>query len=66
MNSLSSNGHLLVQLGRLSQVGRALEVRDLEDIGATFTGGRDDLWRVDLDEALLGQRVAEQLANSGL
>lgn len=36
---VSADAHLLVQLGRLSQVGAGFKVRHREDIGSTFTGG---------------------------
>ena len=63
---VGSDGHLLVQLRRLSEEGGALEVVHLEHVGSSLGGGADDLRRVDLDEAALGQRVAEESAHSGL
>ena len=60
------DGHLLVQLRRLSEEGGALEVVHLEHVGSSLGGGADDLRRVDLDEAALGQGVAEESADSGL
>merc|ERR1719336_1282932 len=63
---VGGDGHLLVQLRRLSEEGGALEVVHLEHVGSSLGGGADDLRRVDLDEAALGQRVAEESAHSGL
>ena len=63
---VGSDGHLLVQLRRLSEEGGALEVVHLEHVGSSLGGGADDLRRVDLDEAALGQGVAEESADSGL
>ena len=60
------DGHLLVQLRRLSEEGGTLEVVHLEHVGSSLGGGADDLRRVDLDEAALGQGVAEESADSGL
>ena len=63
---VGGDGHLLVQLRRLSEEGGTLEVVHLEHVGSSLGGGADDLRRVDLDEAALGQRVAEESAHSGL
>ena len=63
---VGGDGHLLVQLRRLSEEGGALEVVHLEHVGSSLGGGADDLRRVDLDEAALGQGVAEESAHSGL
>ena len=63
---VGGDGHLLVQLRRLSEEGGALEVVHLEHVGSSLGGGADDLRRVDLDEAALGQGVAEESADSGL
>ena len=63
---VGGDGHLLVQLRRLSEEGGTLEVVHLEHVGSSLGGGADDLRRVDLDEAGLGQRVAEESAHSGL
>ena len=63
---VGGNSHLLVQLRRLSEEGGTLEVVHLEHVGSSLGGGADDLRRVDLDEAALGQGVSEESADSGL
>ena len=63
---LSCNGHLLVKLWRLCQVSRALEVGDFENVGPTFTGGRNNLGRMDLDKPSFGQIITEQFADAVL
>ena len=63
---VGGDGHLLVQLRRLSEEGGAFEVVHLEHVGSSLGGGADDLRRVDLDEAALGQGVSEESADSGL
>ena len=63
---VGGDGHLLVQLRRLSEEGGTLEVVHLEHVGSSLGGGADDLRRVDLDEAAFGQGVAEESAHSGL
>ena len=55
--------HLLVQLRRLREVGEAVEVAEPEDVGAALGGGGDELGRVDLDEALAHEELAEELAH---
>lgn len=62
---VGSDRHLLVQLWRLCEVRRLLEVADGENVRAAFAGGRNDLRRVNLDEALIGEDVAEELAHAG-
>jgi hypothetical protein len=57
---ISDNCHLLVQLRRLGEVGRAIEVRDGEHVGTTLTLGGDQLGSVDLNEAVLEQSLAEE------
>ena len=42
------------------------EIGDFEDVGSTLAGAPNDLWGVDLGEALCPQRVAEELANTRL
>ena len=60
------DGHLLVQLRRLGQVGRTFEIRDFEDIGSALAGRRDDLGCVDLHKPSLGEVVPEQHPHPGL
>ena len=55
--------HLLVELRRLRHVGVAAKVLDLEDVGAALRRRRDHLGRVDLDEALRGEPLAEEGAH---
>jgi hypothetical protein len=62
---VSGDCHLLVELGRLCEIGRLLEVADGEHVGAALTRSRDDLRRVDFDEALTGEDVAEEFADAG-
>mmetsp|Transcript_8901 Transcript_8901/g.27279 ORF Transcript_8901/g.27279 Transcript_8901/m.27279 type:complete len:233 (+) Transcript_8901:1025-1723(+) len=58
--------HLLVELRRLRQVGIATKVFNLEHVGATFRGGADKFWRMDLCEVLREEEGAKILANSRL
>ena len=61
---VSSDGHLLVELRRLSQVSAALEVRNSEEVGAALRRCRDDLRRVNLDESLLCEMLAKQTTDA--
>eukprot|EP00754_Rhynchopus_humris_P002213 Rhum_TRINITY_DN11223_c0_g1::Rhum_TRINITY_DN11223_c0_g1_i1::g.43386::m.43386 len=60
------HGHLLVQLRALRKEGRPPHVAYLEDRGPALARRRDDLRRVDLDEALGAEVPAEQPAHSRL
>ena len=62
---VGGDGHLLVQLRGLGQIGGPFEVRHLEDVGAALAGATDDFGGVDLGEPFGPQRVAEQLADAG-
>ena len=57
---------LLLELRRLSQIGRGLEIAHFKHIGATFRRGINDFWCVYFGEALLVENVPKQLANTGL
>lgn len=61
---VSSDAHLLGQLGRLCEKSGALEVVDLENGGARLGGSTLELGRVDLEEALAVQVVAEEVAHA--
>jgi len=62
---IGGNGHLLVELRALGEVGLALKVGHGEDVGAALGRSRDDLGRVDLDESLAGQQLPEESADAG-
>ncbi len=54
------DGHLLVELRRLGEVGGAPEVPDLEHLGPGLGGGAHQLGRVQLGEALLRGEFAHR------
>jgi hypothetical protein len=60
------NQHLLVELRRLGEVRRAVEVLELEDVGTALRRGTNDLGRVDKGEALLGEELLEESADTTL
>ena len=49
---IGGNGHLFVKLRRLGQIRRSFEVGHFENVGATFTSGRNDFRCVNLNEFL--------------
>ena len=63
---ITSNGHLFVQLGWLSQIGRSFEIRHFENSCASFWCSRDNFRCMNFNKAFIGQRVPKQLANSSL
>ena len=60
------DGHLLVQLRRLREARRLAEIIGTEDVGAALRFSRDQFRRVDLDETLFEQRLAEERADRRL
>ena len=63
---ITSNGHLFVQLGWLSQIGRSFEIRHFENSCSSFWCSRDNFRCMNFNKAFIGQRVPKQLANSSL
>ena len=61
---VGGDGHLLVQLRRLSEEGGALEVVHLEHVGSSLGGGADDLGRVDFNKSRLCEGVPEESADT--
>ena len=60
------HGHLLVELRALGETGRAVEVLDLEQLGAALAGAAHQLRRMNLDEALGHPVLAHGLLDEGL
>ncbi len=60
------DGHLLVELRGLGEVGGAVEVVDLEHLGPGLGGGAHEFRGVELGEALLGGDLAHGLLDRGL
>lgn len=67
-NLLEARGdeHLLVELGRLREVGRPVEVLDFKDVCASLGCGTEDLGRLDEHESLLREELLEQRAHTTL
>jgi len=61
---ISGNGHLLGQLGRLSQEGWTTEVIDFEDSGTGLGGSRLKFGRLDLSEALRIEEGSEEVGDT--
>lgn len=57
--------HLLVELWRLRQAAGSPHVVKVEHRGAALRGAAEQFGRVDFDEALLLQRLTEQLRMEG-
>lgn len=61
---ITSDCHLFVQLGWLSQIGRSFEIRHFENSCSSFRCSRDNFRCMNFNKAFIGQRVPKQLANS--
>src|ERR1051326_3962241 len=60
------NQHLLVQLRRLCEVGRAVKVLDFKYVGSAFGRGAYKLGGMDKSEAVLTKVLLEQTADACL
>lgn len=60
------HGHLLVELGRLGEVGLLSEVRDTEEFSAGLGGVPHKLWRVHLQEPIVHPPLTHGVLEGGL
>ena len=60
------HSHLLVELRRLREIGVAVKVVELEDLGARLGSRADDLGEMELGELILKEIVAESRGDLAL